>query len=128
MATQSVADAAESRLTSDLLESCPTKLYLPNPEAMSRAARGHYDSLGLEPAQIELIARIAPHRELYVEQPSGRRVISLPIGPAALSLLGRTGADDSARALRLRADNPDFWKEDFRNDTGIDLQAPQQAA
>lgn len=128
MATQSVADAAESRLTSDLLESCPTKLYLPNPEAMSRAARGHYASLGLEPAQIELIARIAPKRELYVEQPSGRRVISLPIGPAALSLLGRTGANDSARALRLRTDNPDFWKEDFRNDTGIDLQAPQEAA
>ncbi|MDE0694919.1 MAG: hypothetical protein OXH76_03690 [Boseongicola sp.] len=128
LATQSVADAARSELTADLLESCPTKLYLPNPQAKTRAARANYDALGLEPAQVDLIARIAPKRELYVDQPGGRRVISLPMGPATLSILGRTGSDDSARALRLRPGNHDFWKEDFTNDTGIDLQAPQEAA
>ena len=128
LATQSVADAARSELTADLLESCPTKIYLPNPQAKTRAARENYDALGLEPAQVDLIGRIAPKRELYVDQPAGRRVISLPMGPATLSILGRTSSDDSARALRLRAENPDFWKEDFTNDTGIDLQAPQEAA
>ncbi len=128
MATQSVADAARSALTEDLLESCPTRLFLPNPEAETRAARQHYDALGLDPAQVGLVARIAPKRELYLVQPGGRRVISLPMGPAALSILGRTGADDSARALRLRPRNPDFWKEDFANDTGIDLGRPQDAA
>ena len=128
LATQSVADAARSELTADLLESCPTKIYLPNPQAKTRAARENYDTLGLEPAQVDLIARIAPKRELYVDQPGGQRVISLPMGPATLSILGRTSSDDSARALRLRAGNPDFWKEDFTNDTGIDLQAPQEAA
>ena len=128
MATQSVADAARSELTADLLESCPTKLYLPNPQAKTRAARENYDALGLEPAQVDLIARITPKRELYVDQPGGRRVISLPMGPATLSILGRTSSDDSARALRLRPGNPDFWKEDFTNDTGIDLRAPREAA
>ena len=128
MATQSVADAARSALTADLLESCPTKLYLPNPQAKTRAARENYDALGLEPAQVDLIARITPKRELYVDQPGGRRVISLPMGPATLSILGRTSSDDSARALRLRPGNPDFWKEDFTNDTGIDLRAPREAA
>ena len=127
MATQSVADAARSELTADLIESCPTKLYLPNPEALTPAARAHYEALSLEPAQIDLVARIAPKRELYLVQPAGRRVISLPLGAAALSILGRTGADESARALRLRTDNPDFWKEDLANDLGIDLR-PQDAA
>ena len=128
MATQSVADAARSELTEDLLESCPTKLFLPNPEAETRAARQHYDALGLDPAQVGLVARIAPKRELYLVQPDGKRVISLPMGPAALSILGRTGADDSARALRLRPGNPDYWKEDFENDTGIDFGRPHEAA
>ena len=127
MATQSVADAARSALTEDLLESCPTKLFLANPEAETRAAREHYDALGLDPAQVGLIARIAPKRDLYLVQPGGRRVISLPMGPAALSILGRTGADDSARALKLAPENPDFWKEDLEHDTGLDLR-PQDAA
>ena len=128
MATQSVADAARSALTADLLESCPTKIYLPNAEASSRAMRPHYDALSLEPAQVDLIARIAPRRELYLVQPGGRRVLSLPMGPAALSILGRTGADDSARALRQAAADPDYWKEDLWNDAEIDLRAPRDAA
>ena len=129
MATQSVADASRrTDLTTDLLESCQTRLYLPNAEANTREMRPHYDVLSLSPAQIELIARIEPKRELYTVQPNGRRVISLPMGDAALSILGRTGADDSARALKLRAGDPDYWKEDFTNDTGIKLGAPQDAA
>ena len=128
MATQSVADAARSALTEDLLESCPTKLFLANPEATTRASREHYDALSLDPAQIDLVARIAPKSEIYLVQPGGRRVISLPMGPAALSILGRTGADDSARALKLAAINPDFWKEDLQHDTGIDFLRPPAAA
>ena len=129
MATQSVADAGRrTDLTADLLESCQTRLYLPNPEANTNEMRPHYDALSLKPAQIELVAQIVPKQELYLVQPRGKRVISLPLGRAALSLLGRTGADDSARALKLRATNPDYWKEDFRNDTGIDLDARQDAA
>ena len=129
MATQSVADASRrTDLTADLLESCKTRLYLPNPEAETLEMRPHYEALSLGPAQIELVARIVPKRDLYVVQPGGRRVISLPMGPAALSILGRTGSDDSTRALRLGPDNPDFWKEDLENDVGFDLLRPPEAA
>ena len=129
MATQSVADASRGTdLTADLLESCRTRIFLANPEAGTREMRPHYDALSLGPAQIELIARIVPKRDLYVVQPDGKRVISLPMGPAALAILGRTGSDDSARALRLGPDNPDFWKEDLENDVGFDLLRPPEAA
>lgn len=130
MATQSVADASRrTDLTADLLESCPTRLYLANPEAGTREMRPHYEALSLGPAQIELIARITPKREIYLVQATGgKRVISLPMGPAALSILGRTGSEDSARALRLGPGNPDFWKEDLENDVAFDLLRPPEAA
>ncbi|MYI68889.1 MAG: hypothetical protein F4103_09190 [Boseongicola sp. SB0673_bin_14] len=130
MATQSVADASRrTDLTADLLESCPTRLYLANPEAGTLEMRPHYEALSLGPAQIELISRITPKRELYlVQTEGGKRVISLPMGPAALSILGRTGSEDSARALRLGPENPDFWKEDLENDVGFDLLRPPEAA
>lgn len=115
MATQSVADAASAKITVDLLESCPTRIFLPNPEAETSVASPHYASLGLAPSQIALIAAIAPKQDLYVVQPSGRRVVSFPLGPAALSVLGRTSAADSARAAALHAADPDYWKEDLGN-------------
>ena len=121
MATQSVADAARSELTADLLESSPTKVFLPNAEAGTRSSRAHYEALGLEPAQIAIIQGMRPKHDLYLTQPGGRRVISLPMGPATLSVLGRTGSDDSVRARRLAAEDPYYWMEDLRDDTDIDL-------
>ncbi len=113
MATQSVADAAGARITVDLLESCPTKIFMPNPEAETSVSAPHYTSLGLAPSQTALVAAIQPKRDLYVVQPDGRRVVSFPLGPAALSILGRTSAGDSARAAERAAADPDYWKGDL---------------
>ncbi len=113
MATQSVADAAKAQITEDLLESCPTRIFMPNPEAETSVSAPHYTSLGLSPSQIALIASITPKQDLYVVQPEGRRVVSFPLGPAALSILGRTSTEDSARAAKLSAGDPDYWKKDL---------------
>ena len=112
MATQSLTDAIRSQLTSDLMESCPTKIYLPNPQAETRASIEHYDALGLSVPEIAQIARMRSRRDYYVTQPDGRRVLSFPIGHLGLSIIGRTSARDSRRAAANR-DNPDFWKEDL---------------
>lgn len=129
MATQSVADAARAEITADLLESCPTRIFLPNPEAETRVTRTQYSDLGLEPAQIDIVARIQPKRDLYLMQPHGRRIISLPVGPAALSILGRTGSEHSASALSRAATDPEFWTEDLYHDTdgNIDLRRAEAA-
>ena len=117
MATQSVGDAARSDITADLIESCPTKIFLANPEALTSAARRQYAILGLEAAQIDLLAAIRPRQDTYIIQPGGRRVVSFPVGPAALSLLGRTSTTESARAIARATDNPEYWKEDLEHDT-----------
>ena len=114
LATQSVADAAGSGITADLLENCPTRLFLPNPAAGSSEIAVQYASLGLSPGQVATVAAMRPRQDVYVMQPPGqRRVVSFPVGPAALSILGRTGTEDSARAAALAATDPGFWKEDL---------------
>ena len=116
MATQSIDDAVRAEITSVLLESCPTKIFLPNAEAQGRIIGAQYAALGLEPAEIGLIASIQPKQDYFIIQPAGKRVVSFPLGRAAMSLLARTGADDSARAARLFEENPDYWKEELLSD------------
>ena len=128
MATQSLTDAIRSELTSDLMESCPTKIYLPNTQAETETSIGHYRALGLSTPEIAQIARMRPKRDYYVTQPQGRRVLSFPIGHLGLSIVGRTSARDSRRAVQEgnnrsgrdhhsehdhRSGRPhrDFWKE-----------------
>ncbi len=116
MATQSLTDAIRSELTSDLMESCPTKIYLPNAQAETESSFEHYRALGLTVPEIAQIARMRPKRDYYVTQPQGRRVLSFPIGHLGLSIIGRTSARDSRRAAeagnnRSGRPHPDFWKE-----------------
>ena len=116
MATQSLTDAIRSELTSDLMESCPTKIYLPNAQAETESSFEHYRTLGLTVPEIAQIARMRAKRDYYVTQPQGRRVLSFPIGHLGLSIIGRTSARDSRRAVqegnnRGGRPHPDFWKE-----------------
>ena len=116
MATQSLSDAIRSELTAELMESCPTKIFLPNIQAETKSSAEQYRALGLSEPEITQIARMRPKRDYYLTQPQGRRVLSFPIGHLGLSIVGRTSARDSRRALasgnnRGGRPHPDIWKE-----------------
>ena len=114
MATQSIADATHAKITAHLLESCPTRIFLPNPEARGRLIARDYAALDLSPTQIDLIARIEAKRDYYILQPERRRVVRFPLGPGALALLAHTGKDDRDRiAALLKQKDPDTRKENF---------------
>ena len=73
-----------------------------------------YTALGLTYPEISRIARMRPKRDYFLTQPEGRRVISFPLGHIGLSIVGKTGSDDSRRAA-INAENKDFWKEDIED-------------
>ena len=71
-----------------LIESCPTRVLLPNPEAGSAVNRRLYAELGLNDREIAIIAQAVPKRDYYVASPLGRRLVRLDLGPVALAFLG----------------------------------------
>ncbi|MDE2772176.1 MAG: DUF87 domain-containing protein [Gemmatimonadota bacterium] len=115
LATQSVADATASEITPVLIENCPTKIFLPNPAAHTRASRDQYGSLGVTDEMIAIIAAMQPKRHYYVVKPEGRRVVDFLLGPAALRLLGSTAVEEAAAAETAAARDPDFWQSDLRS-------------
>ena len=92
--TQSLGDIHSSPLRHVLYESCPTKIFLANPEAASEQGAEFYKTIGLNPRQVEIIARAVPKRDYYYTSPNGRRLIDLTLGPLALSFVGAASAEN----------------------------------
>jgi len=96
-ATQSLSDLYDpttkslTQVTAAIMESCPTKVYLPNPH-MEGEMRELYKKMSLNDRQIELIGHIGiPKRHYYVVTPQGNRLIDLgfsDIKPLALAFIG----------------------------------------
>ena len=71
-----------------LVESCPTRIFLPNADALDAQNAALYAALGLGEAEVDLVARARRKQDYYFASPSGRRLFSLGLGPAALAFLG----------------------------------------
>jgi type IV secretion system protein VirB4 len=114
-ATQSLADLAESSLREVLYESCPTKLFLPNPQATAEGAAPLYRALGLNGRQLAIIAGAAPKADYYVTSPEGNRLFRLKLPPAALAFCGAGSKEELTQIDRLaRQHGPDWpaaWLE-----------------
>ena len=93
-ATQSLTDIERSSIAQALIESCPTRIFLPNDRAREPQARSVYERFGLNDRQIEILSLAAPKREYYAQTARGNRLFELGLGPIALALCGAGTPDD----------------------------------
>jgi type IV secretion system protein VirB4 len=124
LATQSVSDIAESPITSALVESCPTKIFLPNPEARSEQESELYRKIfGLNEKQIQLISTAIRKRHYYLVSPAGRKLFELGLGPVALSFVGAGAKEDIALAAGLREKFGETWPFEWLKARGLEKAA-----
>jgi type IV secretion system protein TrbE len=80
-----------------MLEGCPTKYVLPNPEARTPQMAAVYRRLGFNDAEIYLISTARPQRDFYYSaELVGKRLYSLHLSPLVLALLSRNTQEDHA--------------------------------
>lgn len=116
-ATQSLSDLYDpsskslTSVTAAIMESCPTKVYLPNPKMESETME-LYKKMSLTDRQIEIIGHIGiPKRHYYVVTPEGNRLIDLgfnDVKPLALTFIGLS-KDKSIRLLKYIKKYSDGW-------------------
>jgi type IV secretion system protein VirB4 len=129
MATQSLADVVSSPIRDAVLESCPTRLLLPNPEADSAAMRQLYrDYLRLDDAQVALIAGAERKRQYYYASPAGTRLFELNLGPVALSFLGASSKPHLAAIRTLRSAHGERWPAKWLEQRGLEGAAARWMA
>ena len=89
-ATQSLTDIQKSGIAAALIESCPSRIFLPSPQALEPQIREIYARFGLNDRQIELIAHATPKRDYYYQSRMGHRLFDLDLRPIARAFAGAT--------------------------------------
>jgi type IV secretion system protein TrbE len=102
-ATQSLADIDGSAIAPAIIESCLTRLFLPNERAIEPQIRSIYTRFGLNDRQIEIIARATPKRDYYAQSRAGNRLFELGLGPLALALCAASSKSDQLAISELVA-------------------------
>ena len=131
LATQSLSDAARSGILDVLIESCPTKIFLPNEEAGTVGTPEHpgprdlYEAMGLNETQIEIIRSATKKRHYYLVSPEGRRLFDLGLGPIALSFAGISAKEQINHLERLDEFHGERWPFAWLDEQGIDYASLQ---
>src|SRR5712672_2173939 len=103
-ATQSLADIDGSAIAPAIVESCPTRIMLPNDRAIEPQITAVYRRFGLNDRQIEILARATPKRDYYCQSRRGNRLFELGLGEVALAFTAASSKADQALIEQVRAE------------------------
>jgi type IV secretory pathway VirB4 component len=104
-ATQSLADIDGSSIAPTIIESCPTRLFLPNERALEPQIAAVYRRFGLNDRQIEILSRSVPKRDYYCQSRRGNRLFELGLSEVALAFTAASSKTDQAPIADLLAAN-----------------------
>ncbi len=109
-ATQSLSDIDGSAIAPAIIESCQTRLLLPNERAIEPQITAIYRRFELNDRQIEILARAMPKRDYYCQSRRGNRLFELGLSDVALALCAASSKTDQAAIERTLSEH---GREDF---------------
>ncbi|MCY1322230.1 Type IV secretion system protein virB4 [compost metagenome] len=104
-ATQSLSDIDGSAIAPAIIESCQTRLLLPNERAIEPQIAAIYHRFGLNDRQIEILARATPKRDYYCQSRRGNRLFELGLSDVALALCAASSKTDQAAIEEVLAEH-----------------------
>ncbi|MDI4662983.1 hypothetical protein K9U40_01315 [Xanthobacter autotrophicus] len=104
-ATQSLSDIDGSAIAPAIIESCQTRLLLPNERAVEPQITAIYRRFGLNDRQIEILARATPKRDYYCQSRRGSRLFELGLSQVALALCAAGSKTDQAALSLILAEH-----------------------
>ena len=130
-ATQSLADIETSAIAPAIIESCPTRLFLPNERAIEPQITTIYRRFGLNDRQIEILARATPKRDYYCQSRRGNRLFELGLGEVALAFTAASSKTDQAAIASVLAEHSRdgfaaAWLRHKGLDWAAELLVPEQ--
>src|SRR5579872_6805268 len=104
-AAQGLTDISESTIAPVIIESCPTRLFLPNERALEPQIASVYRRFGLNDRQIEMLGRATPKRDYYCQSRRGNRLFELGLSEVALAFTAASSKADQALIDQVLAEN-----------------------
>ena len=99
-ATQSLRDIENSTIAPAIMDSCLTKIYLPNANMDEQNVR-IYQSFGLNSREMEILSFAVPKRQYYYKSSSGSCLFELALGQFALAYVAASSKEDQNKAKQI---------------------------
>lgn len=132
LAAHTPAQIAELPGREVVIESCPTKIFLPNPDAVEAETQALYLSMGLNEREVALIAQAQRQRDYFFKCRLGSRLFDLDLGPLALGLVTLPGGEDLAAVRRrveaMEATEGQRWVATWLRERGLGAWADRYEA
>ena len=93
---QEVYDLAKTTAWQAILASVPTRIFLPNPDALNPKVRAFYEELGLDETELTSLMTMQRLREYLYHSPLGRRVFQQPLGTVERLLCAASTPEERA--------------------------------
>ena len=123
-ATQSLSDIADSAIAPAIIENCPTRIFLPNGNALEERTRKVYESFGLNERQLQILQQSIPKKDYYYQSREGNRLFELGLGELALAFCAAGSPQDQARITDvLNEHDRERFAEAYLNKRGLDSWA-----
>jgi type IV secretion system protein VirB4 len=103
-AAQSLADLDQSPVAAVIIESCPTRIFLPNERALEPQIAKIYRTFGLNDRQIEMLGRATPKRDYYCQSRRGNRLFELGLSEVALAFVAASDKPSQNAITRILAE------------------------
>lgn len=100
-ATQSPKEIKESAIYNVVLDSCPTKIFLPNPSAKEKEYIELYKEFTLNNKEIDIIQKAIPKKYYYYKSPKGSRLFNLVLGKKALAYVASSSPSEQEKAKEI---------------------------
>ena len=122
MVAHTPAQIAQLENREVVIDSCPTKIFLPNPDAVDPEAKMLYRAMGLNEREIDAIATATRKKHYFFKCPVGSRLFDLDLGPLALQFVAMPTGDVDAllrRVEALEAENGRGWVSHWLREQGL---------
>ncbi len=106
LATQELYDLQSTNLWQAVLASMPTRILLPNPQALSTDVRPFYTKVGVSEKALRQLARAQPFRDYLYVSPLGTRLFQCTLSPVERLLCAASRLEELAVLETLAATTP----------------------
>jgi len=119
-ATQSLSQIEGSAVAPAIIESCLTRILLPNARALEPQIAAIYRRFGLSSRQIEILSRATPQRDYYCQSRQGNRLFDLGLGDVGLAFTAASSKADQVLIAQVLAEHgPDGFADGWLRARGL---------
>jgi type IV secretion system protein VirB4 len=125
LASHSASQLSDLEQPNLFIDSCPTKILAPNPDALDSRNKTYYEMFGLNEREIRELSKSQKKKHYMIKNPAGSKIIDLSLDSVALAFVtnpdGLGYKQINRKINQLESNYGNSWQVHWLKSLGIDV-------